>query len=152
MNRKDLALAAVFAGLYAALGFILQSVAFGPIQVRVADALYPLIAVFGFPCLVGTFLGHLIFNIYGFGVGIALGPLDLLSPILFLPAKYAIQRWGLKAVPLHVLSVALWVPFLLNQMFSLPFWVCVATVGVGETIAEVALGVPLAIAIRKRWK
>jgi len=46
MKVKDLAVAVVFAALYVAIGFVLQSVAFGPIQVRVADALYPLIAMF----------------------------------------------------------------------------------------------------------
>lgn len=152
MKVKDLAVAVVFAALYVAIGFVLQSVAFGPIQVRVADALYPLIAMFGWPCLWGTFLGHFVFNIYGFGVGIALGALDLFSPLLFLPAKYAILRWKLKAVPLHILSVALWVSFLLNLLFGAPFWICVLTVGIGETVAELAIGVPLAVAIKKRFK
>ena len=99
MKNKMISIVVVFAGLYVAIGMVLQSIAFGPIQVRVADALYPLIAVFGIPCLLGTFLGHLIFNAYGFGVGIALGPLDMLSPFIFLVPKYAIYKTGLKPRP-----------------------------------------------------
>lgn len=150
MNAKSLSLAAISASCYVVLGFVLQSVAFGPVQVRVADALYPLIAVFGWSWLVGTFLGHLIFNGYGFAAGIALGSLDLLSPFVFLPAKWLIKRFGLKAVPIHVLFVAVWVGYLLNSLFGLPFLPTALLVGVGEFVAEIVLGVPVAIAVRKR--
>ena len=147
---KLLAISTIIASLYLALGFLLQSVAFGMIQVRIADALYPLIAVLGFPALIGTFLGHLTFNIYGFSVGLALGVGDLASPFIFLIPKLAIYKWKLKAVPLHVLFVALWVAWLLYTMFGIPFWISVVTVGIGETIAEIVLGVPLAMAIQRR--
>lgn len=152
MKIKDLALTIIMTSCYLALGFVLQNVAFGNIQVRVADALYPLIAVLGIPCLVGTFLGHMIFNIYGFGVGLALGVLDLLSPIIFLIPKYLIYRYKLKAVPVHVAFVALWVAYLLYSLFGVPYWMSVVTVGIGETIAEILIGVPLAVAIKKRLK
>jgi len=150
MKSKSLAITIVFAALYNCLGFIFQSVAFGPIQTRIADALYPLIAVYGLPCLLGTFLGHFIFNFYGYTVGLALGIGDLLSPFLFLIPKFAIYKWKLKAVPLHVAFVALWVAWLLYIMFGIPYWMSAATVGAGETIAEIVLGIPLAIAIKRR--
>jgi uncharacterized membrane protein len=151
MNRtKILTNVAVFASLYIVLGMTLQSIAFGNIQIRVADALYPLIAVFGLPCLFGTFLGHLIFNVYGFGVGLALGIGDLASPFIFLLPKFMIYKWKLKAVPLHVLFVAFWVAWLLYTMFNIPYWMSAVTVGVGETIAEVLLGIPLAFAVKRR--
>ena len=151
MKNKTISMVVVFAGLYVALGMVLQSIAFGPIQIRVADALYPLIAVFGIPCLLGTFLGHLIFNAYGFGIGIALGPLDILSPFIFLVPKYAIYKAGLKAVPLHVVFIAVWIGYLLNALFGVPLLLGILLVGIGETIAEIGIGVPLAIAIRKRF-
>jgi uncharacterized membrane protein len=37
-------------------------------------------------------------------------------------------------------------------MFNVPFWISVLTVGAGELVAEVVLGVPLAIAIQRRVK
>jgi len=152
MKNKHLTITIITASLYFTLGFGLQSIAFGMIQVRVADALYPLIAVLGLPALYGTFLGHLIFNIYGFGAGLALGIGDLASPFLFLIPKFAIYKWKLKAVPLHVLFVALWVAWLLYTLFNIPFWLSTITVGAGETIAEIGLGVPLTLAIRRRLK
>lgn len=157
MKTRDLALTVVFGSLYLTLGFALQNIAFGSVQVRVADALYPLIAVLGLPCLVGTFLGQLIFNTYGFGVGIALGVGDLASPFIFLVPKVLIWKFGNPSVKrlmltsfTHVLFVAFWVAWLLYTLFGLPFWVSVLTVGAGEFIAEIVLGVPLATAIKRR--
>lgn len=151
MDTKNLATAIILASVYLALGLAFQSISFGPIQVRIADALYPLIAVFSFPALIGTFAGHLIFNVYGYGIGASLGALDLISPFIFLIAKYAIYKWKLKAVPIHVIFVTLWVSYLLST-FGIPFWLSVLTVGIGESIAEIVIGVPLAIAIKRRLK
>ena len=159
MKTRTIALVTILASLYLALGFGLQNVAFGQFQIRVADALYPLIAVLGLPCLFGTFLGHFIFNVYGFGTGIALGIGDLLSPFIFLIPKFLIWKRGnptmvkLTLTTLtHVLFVAFWVSWLLYTMFSIPYWLSVWTVGFGEFIAEIVLGVPLAIAIKERFQ
>lgn len=148
-KTRSFTLAIIIAALYFALGFVLQAIAFGPVQVRLADALYPLIAVFGLPLLIGTFFGQLIFNMYGFAAGIALGPFDLLSPFIFLPAKYLIQKFGLKMVPIHVILVAVWVGYLLNLVFHIPLIIGIPTVGGGEVVAELLVGVPCALAIRR---
>ena len=89
-------------------------------------------------------------NLYGFGVGLALGFGDLLSPFILLLPKLLIWKFGLKAVPVHVIAVALWVSYLLNAMFGVPFWLSVLTVGAGEAAAEIGLGVPLAIAVKRK--
>jgi len=135
MNKKDLALASILAALYAALGLGLAPISYLMIQCRIADALYPLIALFGWPALIGLTIGQFITNLAS-----PLGFIDLLSPILFLPAKYFIKRFGFKAVPIHVLSVALWVALMLNLVFGLPYWITVIYVGIGEAIAELVLG------------
>ena len=156
MNIKNLAFSIIFTSLYLVLGFGLQSIAFGQFQIRVADALYPLIGILGFPCLVGTFLGHLIFNVYGFGTGIALGIGDLASPFIFLVPKFLIYKFGKTTQGLflmtlvHVLFVTFWVSWLLYSMFNVPMLFSVPTVFVGEFIAEIMLGVPLALAIKRR--
>lgn len=157
MNSRFLALTVIFGSLYLILGFALQNIAFGIVQVRVADALYPLIAVFGLPCFLGTFLGHLIFNSYGVTLGIALGLGDLASPFIFLIPKFLIYKYGnpgWKRLTLttftHVLFVAFWVAWLLYTLFNIPFWMSVITVGVGEFIAEIVLGIPLTLAIKRR--
>jgi len=156
MNTKSLALTVIFTSLYILLGFGLQNLAFGNIQIRVADALYPLISVFGFPCLTGTFLGHLIFNAYGFGIGIALGIGDLASPFIFLIPKILIYKYGnsigklILTTFIHVLFVAFWVAWLLYIMFNIPFWLSVITVG--EFTAEIILGIPLTVGIKRRME
>ncbi len=159
LKAKSLALTIISASVYLALGFTFQGIAFGNIQVRVADAIYPLIAVLGFSWLAGTFLGHLIFNLYGFSVGIALGVGDLASPFIFLIPKFLIWKFGKptwQKLTLttfsHVLFVAFWVAWLLYTMFGVPFWLSVITVGLGEFTAEILLGVPLALAIKRRIK
>jgi len=147
MNSRQIALTAVFAALYTGVGYALHPFAFVGLQLRACDALYPLMAIFGLPSLIGLVTGHFLLN-----VSSPLGPIDLLSVLLFVPAKVAIWKWGLKAVPLHVLSVALWVPAMicLNGAPWLIYGTLFVTVGIGEIIAEILLGVPLAVAIKKR--
>jgi len=104
-------------------------------------------ALFGLPSLIGLVTGHFLLN-----VSSPLGPIDLLSVLLFVPAKVAIWKYGLKAVPLHVLSVALWIPIMIC-LGDTPWFVygtLFVTVGIGEIIAEILLGIPLVMAIKKR--
>jgi len=148
MKSRSIALIALLATIYVVIGYTLHSISFLEYQVRVSDALYPLIAIFGLPAVIGTTIGHFIMNITS-----PLGIIDLLSVALFIPAKLAIWKYGLKAVPLHVISVALWVPYMLCTVFQIPFimyWPLVLSVGIGETIAEVVIGVPLTLAVKNR--
>lgn len=65
----NLALTAVFAALYASGVVFLAPISFGAFQVRVADALLPLAAVFGLPVAIGTSFGCFVANFYG-GLGV----------------------------------------------------------------------------------
>lgn len=151
MESKNITKIAILAALYVAIGLAIPFISFGAIQCRVSDALYPLIVVLGTPALIGLTIGHFVYNIYGYSVGAALGLLDVVvSPLIFLVAKVAIWKWGYKAVPLHVIAVALWVPYLLNSLFGMPYWPLVVSVGIGEFIAEIVLGIPLAKLVEKR--
>ena len=146
MKVKSLALAVPFAAIYVALCLGLAPISYMDIQVRVADALYPLIGLFGWPALFGLVVGHFIANMFS-----PLGLIDLLSVIIFLPAKLAILKWKFKAVPFHVVSVALWVAYILHSLFALPYWITALYVGAGEFIAEIMLGYPLYYAIKRRF-
>lgn len=149
MNTRRLALSIVSAALYVAVGFTFQSLAFGIVNIRFADALYPLIAILGLPWLVGTFAGHVIFNCYGFAVGLALGPWDLLTPFVLLIPKLLIWKFGLKMVPVHVWAVATYVSLLLTSFYGGAFELYFVGAFIGEAIAEIGLGVPLTLAIKK---
>lgn len=151
MESKDITKIAVLAALYVAIGLAIPMISFGPAQCRLSDALYPLIAVMGTPALIGLSLGHFIYNLYGYSIGVALGWMDvILSPLIFLGAKIAILKLGYKAVPLHVIAVALWVPYLIHTLFGAPFWPLVVSIGIGEFIAEIVLGIPLAKMVESR--
>jgi len=145
VNRKELALAAVFAALYAALGYVFAPIGFLAIQVRIACALVPLIALFKWPALLGITLGQFLTNIIS-----PLGFLDLLSPLVALPSRYLLIRFGLKALPATILTIGVWVSFMLWSVFSVPIRPTIISVSAGEFMAEAVLGGILYLAIRRR--
>jgi len=57
-SSRNLALAAVFAALYAALVVAFAPISNLPIQVRIADVLLPLAILFGWPAIVGLGNGN----------------------------------------------------------------------------------------------
>ena len=94
MNVREISLTAVFAGLYAALSIFLAPISFGPVQLRIADCLLPLAALFGWPIIWGATLGCLIGNFVGgiiaFG---AANPMDVVfGSIANLIATYVIFK------------------------------------------------------------
>lgn len=143
MKSKNTALIAVLGALYIVIGLVIPSISFGAIQCRISDALHALIVIFGMPAVIGLTLGELIYNLYGFSAGFALGALDLLSPIIFIIPKLLIHKLGYKGLVIHVAFIAIWVAYLLST-FGVPFAPSVITVGIGSFVAEMILGVPLA--------
>jgi uncharacterized membrane protein len=69
-NTRSLALAALLAALYAAYVFYFAFASFGPLQVRLVDALLPLSILFGPPAIVGLTIGCFIGNLFGSPFGI----------------------------------------------------------------------------------
>lgn len=63
LNVKDLALATVFAALYAVMVIAFAVSSFELVQVRVADALIPMSIVFGWPAVIGVTVGCVISNV-----------------------------------------------------------------------------------------
>lgn len=61
MNAKDISLTAIFASLYATINIIQTSmggfITYGPVQLRLADCLIPLSALFGWPQILGVSIG-----------------------------------------------------------------------------------------------
>jgi len=100
MNTKEISLTAVFAALYAAIVIILAPISFGPIQLRVADALIPLAALLGLPVVYGVTVGALVANTYWF-----LSPIDvILGALANLAAAYIMHRYREKTVPASLAS------------------------------------------------
>ncbi|MCQ5337506.1 MAG: QueT transporter family protein [Candidatus Methanomethylicia archaeon] len=74
MKSKDIAITAIFTTLYALGVVLLAPISFGIFQIRIADALLPLVMIYGLPVVFGTSLGCIIANFYG-----GLGPIDIIG-------------------------------------------------------------------------
>jgi len=147
---QNLTLAAIFAGLYAALTILLAPWSYGPIQVRVAEALTVLPYMFP-QAIPGLWIGCMLANIVG-----GYGPLDIFggSALTLIAAwmTWRLRRTGkpwLAPMP-PVLINALGVGYILHIMIEVPYWITVLQVGIGQAIACFGLGLPLLYALKKR--
>lgn len=91
MDSRDITLAAVFTSLYVVINLVQASTVgnpaiSGPVQLRVADCLIPLTALFGWPILIGVTMGAFLTNAYAY-----IAPVDLVvGPLANLIAAYLI--------------------------------------------------------------
>ncbi|MDH4222534.1 MAG: QueT transporter family protein [candidate division Zixibacteria bacterium] len=153
-TSKYISQAGIIAALYAVMTIILAPISYGPLQVRVSEALtvLPYLTPAAIP---GLFLGCLLANIYG-GLGlydIIGGSLITLLAAFFTYLLSRIKRPVLAPLPpifLNAFGVSLYLHFL----FKMPYWLTVVYVGMGEIVACYFLGYPLLkiILTRKRWK
>lgn len=145
---------AIVAAIYAALTLALAPISFGPMQVRVSEALCVL-PFFMPAALPGLFLGCLISNAVGLAMGTALGPMDVIvgSLATLLAALVASKVKSKWLVPLPaVVFNAFLVAWTLNVMLGIPYWINVLWVGVGQAIACYALGMPLWFILNRNRK
>ena len=140
---------AMIAAIYLVLNIIFAPISYGPVQVRIAEAL----AVLPFidpSAILGLFIGCILANIYG-----GLGLLDIIGGSLctLLAAYLTSKMKNPKLAPLPpVLINALGVSIYLHLLFNLPYWITVLYIGVGEFIACYILGYPLLIVLIKNKK
>jgi len=151
---KYIAQAGTIAALYAAITILLAPISYGPVQVRVSEALtvLPYLTPSAIP---GLFLGCLFANIYG-----GLGIYDIVGgSLLTLLAAFFTYLLSKKRKPIlaplpPVLINAFGVSLYLHFLFKLPYWLTVAYVGAGEIVACYLLGYPLLkiILSQKSWR
>ncbi len=149
LDTKSLVQAAAIAAVYAALTLLLEPISYGPVQLRVSEALCVL--VFFTPAAVpGLFVGCLLANILGgFGLyDIVLGSLATLIAA-YLGYRLRAFKWilPLPAVVVNALVVGPML-FYLYQLGETAL-LCIATVGVGQFLACYVLGMPLLLLMEK---
>jgi uncharacterized membrane protein len=142
MNEKILMVArgGVVAAMYVALSVIFQPISYGPVQIRVAEAL-TLLPYLWLDAVPGLFVGCLIANVYG-GYGmldVVLGSLATLAAAVL--TKFAPNKIlaALSPVAVNAVVVGGYLSFLVN----IPLPLSVFYVGFGEAVACFALGIPL---------
>jgi uncharacterized membrane protein len=123
LNSKNLALTAVFAALYAVL-VILQGIsAAATIQLRIADCLIPLAAIFGLPHIIGVTVGCFVGNAY-FSASLQYGIFDIVfGPIANLAAAsliFKLRKKPLVGCLLGAFTIGLIVGSYLWLLFGAP--------------------------------
>ena len=156
-RSRNLALAAVFGALYAALVIGFAPISNLPIQVRIADVLMPLTILFGWPVILGLGIGTVVGNfaadsLTGFpsasiGLDIVGGSLvNLLAG--FLAWKIGQQSWSAGnwnasrfiATIVQTALISVVVGGYLSIVFAIPLVLSILSILAGEIVAINILG------------
>ena len=143
------AITAITAALYIALGLIFQPISFLGLQFRVAELIVGMVILFPLEGLIGNVAGVFIVNLFS-----PLGPIDLISAAINIPALYCIiylrKRGFLKFIGgiLYATIISLWVAFMINFILHLPFLLMFIQVLIAEVILA-TLGILLFTLIGK---
>lgn len=140
MSTRKMVRVAVIAAIYAAVTIVLAPMSYGPIQVRVSEALTVLPFIMP-ESIVGLFLGCLIANLYG-----GLNALDIVfGSLATLAAAYLTRKMPtLFLAPLPpVLINAVVVGAVISYAVDIPLLPTMISVGTGQFAACYILGIPL---------
>jgi uncharacterized membrane protein len=149
MKTSEISLTIILTSLYAVLVIVLAPISFGPIQLRVADCLIPLSALFGLPAIIGVSAGCFIGNAYMW-----LGPQDVIlgtianlvgASIIYILRKRQLLACVAGALPIGVIVGGyLWFFFGFEADFlglQLPVWFAmIASITVSTLIAVAGIG------------
>lgn len=149
MSSKKLVRIAAIAAIYATITIIMAPFSYGPIQVRVSEAMTVLPYIFPESAL-GLFVGCLIANVYGnYGIiDIVFGSLATLLAALL---TRKMPHWLLAPLP-PVLVNAVVVGLMLHYVAGFPLVETMIWVGFGQLVACYAIGLPLLYFLKKyKW-
>ena len=148
MKTRELSLAVVFSSLYAVLVVALAPISYGPVQLRVADCLIPLAALFGWPVITGVTVGCFLGNAYFW-----LGPQDVVfgtianlvaAAIIFLLRKRQFLACVAGSLPIGIIVGSyLWIFFPPPSIFGLqlPIWgAMIVSITISSLVAMAGIG------------
>ena len=145
LTPRSLCTSAVIAALYAALTLLLAPISYGPLQLRLSEAmtLLPMLLPQAIP---GLFVGCLIANLYtGMLTDILFGSLATLLAAI---GAWLLRKKPILAAACPILSNGVIVGLVLSLSFNLPALLTMAEVAVGE-LAAVLLGLVLVRTIQR---
>jgi len=147
-----IALISITAALYTALGYIFQPISFLEFQFRVAELIVGMCIIFPFEGLIGNVLGVFFVNLTS-----PLGPIDLISCFVNIPALYCIIFFKNKGLLkylgglLYAIIISLYVAIILYIVGSLPIWINFLYVLIPEVILT-TIGITLFEIVKSRFK
>ena len=145
------ALTAITAALYTVLGYIFLPIGFLGLQFRVAELIVGMCILFPFEGLIGKILGVFFVNLTS-----PLGPIDLISCIVNIPALYCIIFFRDKKLlkylggVLYAIMISIYVSILLNYVYAVPIWLSFIQVLIAEVILA-TMGIGLFEIIKSRF-
>ncbi|MHA1272990.1 MAG: QueT transporter family protein [Promethearchaeota archaeon] len=144
------AIIAITAALYIALGYIFQPISFLGVQFRVAEIIVGMCVIFPLEGLIGNVIGVFFINLSS-----PLGPIDLLSCLVNVPALYCIIYFRDKGKLMYIggllysIIISLYVAIILNIVLYLPILLMFIQVFISEIILA-TLGIMLFDYIKKQ--
>ncbi|MDR2719946.1 MAG: QueT transporter family protein [Nitrososphaerota archaeon] len=153
-KTKTIALMSIYAALYTALVIFLTELSYGPLQIRIADALVAAVPLLGFAGVIGHTLGVFIANIFSPELGL----IDLLNTIpSFVMAFVVYYTYKKTNNDFTVIGTCIaysavigtTVGWMLHYMFDAPLIMTIASVTAGNIIASVLIGWPLFKLLKK---
>jgi len=157
LKTSDLSLTAIFTSLYAIILIALAPISFGPVQLRVADCLIPLAALFGSPVIAGATVGCFLGNAY-YWLGphdVILGPIANLiaATLIFLLRRRQFLACVAGALPIGIIVGGyLWLFFPPPEIFgiSMPIWTAmIVSITISSLVAMAAIGYALLKALSR---
>ena len=151
MKTKKLVYGAVVAAIYSVLTVLLAPISYGPVQVRIAEALTVMPAI-STSSIFGLFAGCLIANLFSGGIiDIIFGSLTTLTAAIC--SYYLKKHKWLVPLPPVVLN-GLVVGGYLTYIYGGLWYVNMLTVALGQFVSCYALGMPLLMLVdnNKRLK
>jgi len=148
MKTNEISLTVVFSSLYAVLVVVLAPISYGPVQLRVADCLIPLAALFGWPVIAGVTCGCFLGNAY-FWIGtedVIFGTVANLiaATLVFLLRKRQLLACTVGSLPIGVIVGSyLWIFYPPPDIFGLqlPVWgAMIASITISTLIAVAGIG------------
>ena len=145
LTPRSLCVSAVIGALYAAMTLLMAPISYGPIQLRLSEAmtLLPMVLPQAIP---GLFVGCLIANLYtGMLTDIVFGSLATLLAAI---GTYLLRKKPILAAACPVISNGVIVGMVLALSFNLPVALTMAEVAIGE-IGAVLVGMLILSGIKR---
>ncbi|HAP32076.1 MAG TPA: QueT transporter family protein [Firmicutes bacterium] len=146
MTTRYIARTGIIAAIYVAITFVFAPISYGQIQVRLAESL-TLLPMIMPEAVLGLFIGCLLANLMG-----PWGIVDIVfGSLTTLVAAYITYRFRhtyiayLSPILLNAFGVSLY----LYAFFQIPYWITVFYIAAGQSVAVLALGIPLLRLVKK---